>query len=525
MKSMSSSAMTNPSGSRAPVETIGEAATHRCREPTGTPEEAGRSVAAVAGRVIVIGGSIAGLAAGAALARRGWTVDVIERDVAPATEAGDEAFLEWDRPGVPQFRHAHAFAARARNLLLEHLPEAVDRLVADGIEEWNLFKMLAPPEMWTDDDDAFTGLWSRRPPFELALRRLGEQQPGMALHCPAAAAGLLYDEPRDGRPVVAGVRLQDDTELRGDVVLDCGGRRTPVPGWLRADHGVEVPADELDCDSIYFTRYYRQSPESMLSQLMLIGVGGGVDQLGWLGFPGDHRTFAIGLMAPPGCTELRVLRHEWAFDAVAASIPVLAPWVDPANATPLTEPTLMAGHANVRRHPVVDGEPLALGVLLVGDSLCTTNPQYGWGASLALTYAFAAVDAVLAHHDDPRAMALAYDEVVAAEADDAYHESAANDRSRLYRQRGEAVPDWDAEAMARVELLFGVMAGSLKDPVLGRAALRRGGLLDRPGATLDDPEVVEHAQRTLAILAAKAPRRIGPDHEELLAILAAARPD
>jgi hypothetical protein len=191
---------------------------------------------------------------------------------------------------------------------------------------------------------------------------------------------------------------------------------------------------------------------------------------------------------------------------------------------------VMAGHTNVRRHPLVDGEPLALGLLCVGDALCTTNPQYGWGASLALTYAFAAVDAVVAHHDDLRAhhdlrgMALAYDGLVAAEADDVYTESAAQDRSRLYRQRAEDVPEWDRPAMERQELLFGVLAGATKDPVLGRAALRRQGLLDRPGATLDDPDVVEHARHTLEILAAKAGRRIGPDHDELLAILDAARP-
>ena len=484
----------------------------------------GVTFVAVTGRAVVLGGSVAGLAAGAGLARRGWVVDVIERDVAPATDSGDEAFLEWHRPGVPQFRHAHSFASRARNLLLAHLPEAVEWLVADGIEEWNLFKLLAPPELWTAEDDAFTGLWSRRPAFELALRRLAEREPGVTLHCPAAAAGLLYDDAAGTTPVVAGVRLEDGTELRGDVVLDCGGRRTPVPGWLLADQGVDVPSEEQDCDIIYYTRYYRQRPESQLSQLMLIGVGGGVDQLGWLGFPGDHGTFGVGLMAPPRCTELRVLRHDWAFDAVAASIPVLAPWVDAANAIPLSDPKLMAGHSNVRRHPVVDGEPLALGILAVGDALCTTNPQYGWGASLALTYAFAAVDAVVAHEHDLRAMALAYDEAVTAEADAAYEESAATDRMRLYRQRGEEVPAWDRDAMARQELQFAVMAGSTKDPVLGRAALRRIGLLDRPGATLDDPEVVAHARHTLTILAAKAGRRIGPDHEELLALLDAARP-
>ena len=40
---------------------------------------------------------------------------------------------------------------------------------------------------------------------------------------------------------------------------------------------------------------------------------------------------------------------------------------------------------------------------------------------------------------------------------------------------------------------------------------------------LDDPEVVEHARNTQRILASKATRKIGPDDDELAAILAGAR--
>ena len=46
----------------------------------------------------------------------------------------------------------------------------LDRLRDDGIEEINFFKMLAPAELHRPEDDEFTGLLSRRPAFELALR-------------------------------------------------------------------------------------------------------------------------------------------------------------------------------------------------------------------------------------------------------------------------------------------------------------------------------------------------------------------
>ena len=251
----------------------------------------------------------------------------------------------------------------------------VDRLLANGIAELNFFKELAPRQLWEDSDDAFTGLWSRRPGFELALRRVAEAEPGVTLCCPASAAGLLYDGSASRVPEVAGVRLEDGAELVGDVVLDCGGRRTPVVRWLAADHGVELPEDVQDCKAAYYTRHYRQAPSSELSQLWLVGAAVPLERLTAVPFTGDNGAFGIGLFADPDDKELRVLRHDWAFEAVVESIPSLAPWIAPDNAEPINSTSSMTGHQNVRRHFVVDGAPLVHGLLPVGDSLCTTNPQ------------------------------------------------------------------------------------------------------------------------------------------------------
>ena len=191
-------------------------------------------------------------------------------------------------------------AARARTLLLEHIPEVVDRLLADGIPELNFFKELAPPELWEDGDDAFTGLWSRRPGFELAIRRVAEAEPGVNLCCPASAAGLLYDGSAGDPPHVVGVRLDDGTELTGDVVLDCGGRRTPVLGWLASDHDVHVPEDVQDCKAAYYTRHYRQSPSSEMSQLWLVGAAVPLERLTARALLGRQRRLRHRAVRGPG---------------------------------------------------------------------------------------------------------------------------------------------------------------------------------------------------------------------------------
>lgn len=476
------------------------------------------------GHCVVIGGSIAGLSAGVGLARRGWSVTIIERDPTSPVDAGDEAFTEWQRPGVPQWQQGHTFAARARNLLLSHIPEVLDRLTADGIETFNVFQAMAPPDLWTDEDDAFGMLWTRRPGFELALRRTAEAEPGVTLRSPATVSALLHDGTGHGIPRIRGVRLERGEQIAADLVLDCSGRRTPVPAWLRDELGVSMPVETQPCDLVYYSRYLRLAPTSELSQVALLGLGGELDGVGFGSFAGDHDTIGLVFSALPDDTEARVLRHAWAWDALAAAIPAMAPWVATETATPLHDPSLITSFHNLRRHFVVGGEPVVSGLIPVGDALSTTNPQYGWGASMALTGAFAAVDAATAA-SSPAEVLLAYEETIGDEIDAVYRESAAADRWRIYRWRGDEVPGWDRDAMERQSLLAeGVIAGAAHDPVLGRALLRRVNLLDPPEATLDDPDVRASAERSRAIVAAKPPRRIGPSREERRLLFADANP-
>src|SRR3989442_8068114 len=82
---------------------------------------------------VVLGGGLAGLAAARLLRRHFPRVVVLERDRRPETASPEDAFASWERRGVPQFRHPHAFLARLRVVLLAHLPVPLHPLRAAGV--------------------------------------------------------------------------------------------------------------------------------------------------------------------------------------------------------------------------------------------------------------------------------------------------------------------------------------------------------------------------------------------------------
>src|SRR5512144_932472 len=84
---------------------------------------------------IVIGASIAGLAAALALGRRGYTITCIERDATPLPRDHLDAFAQWDRRGAAQTRHSHVLLAPLVKLIKAHAPDFYDRLLAAGAEE------------------------------------------------------------------------------------------------------------------------------------------------------------------------------------------------------------------------------------------------------------------------------------------------------------------------------------------------------------------------------------------------------
>ena len=216
-------------------------------------------------------------------------------------------------------------------------------------------------------------------------------------------------------PLVRGVRLADGSELEADALVDASGRRSNVPGWWQATIGwwqatigAHAPWEEsTPIGVVYYGRHFAVrtgAPEALVA-----APGPARVNLGYLRCtlrPTDNRTFIVSFTAPAWHRDLRFLHHERAFMAAARSMPAIAPWVDPARASPLGRVEAMGQLRNTWRRFVVNGAPVALGLHVVGDAVCHTNPSHAKGASLAFAHAMAVADALDAVPHDPMRRAL-----------------------------------------------------------------------------------------------------------------------
>ncbi|MFJ6217091.1 NAD(P)/FAD-dependent oxidoreductase [Streptomyces sp. NPDC092296] len=331
-------------------------------------------------RVAVVGGGIGGLAAALFLGRRGHTVTVWERDGRrPGTDL-DQDFFAWRRPGVPQAIQPHGLLAPVRRILRAEAPDVYEAMLRLGARERHEFEWFAErPPARPGDEDLVT-VQTRRIVLEAALHDAVRREPSVEVLLGEAVTGLLVDQ-HGNIPQVTGVRSAAGAHP-ADLVLDAGGRRSPVTGWLAEAGCRSAVVENHHIGIAYFCRWYRlradgpRPPGRVRTGSMSAFAVGGV-------FPSDNGTFAVALTVSTTDPTRGALRDPAVFEAAARCFPAAAAWLA-LDHGPISDVHAMAGLDNRWTALVDDTGPVVNGLVGVGDSVTHTNPTLGQGTALAL---------------------------------------------------------------------------------------------------------------------------------------------
>ena len=346
---------------------------------------------------VVIGGSVAGLMAAQVLSRHFAAVTVLDRD-----ELADEHPPNGTLPrkGVPQGQHVHVLLSSGLQALAQCFPGFLAEMQQDGVDKvaWSEEMRWFQHGSWKTRRPCGLDFYPQgRPALEARIRARVRQSPVISLMGGCRVQGLLWGGGKAQLPEVRGVRFEsggEAHELLADLVVDAGGRGSGLLGWLAAEGCAPPPKESLAIDLVYVSRVYRQPAAASSPPRDWKGLA--VHPLpdsprGGILLPLDDRRWIVTLFgyagAHPGSTPEDFL-------AFTRSLPVPDLHAALQDAEPLSAPVRYAYPQQVwQRFDQVKHFPA--GLLPLGDVVCSVDPVFGQGMTLACQQALA-LDRLLA---------------------------------------------------------------------------------------------------------------------------------
>ena len=327
---------------------------------------------------IVIGGSIAGLLASRILTNHFENVTIIERDRYPQEP-------EY-RSGVPQSHHVHSLLTRGHRILEQLFPGLTDSLLEKGalpidwIEDFAWLMSVA--DVWTPRfPSGITTCLCSRNLLEFTIRKHLNKFSQVKFLENASVTELFTNS---NNTAVEGVKVKvaqkGQIKLSAQLVVDASGRNSQAPKWLEA-LGYEMPQEtRINCFLGYASRLYQCSQlETVDWKLLYVMPSAPDNPRGGMIFPIENDRWMVTLIGigknyPPteesGFLDFaRSLRNDVVYQTITKAQPISSIY------SYRNTENRLRHYEKLKRIPE--------NFLILGDAVCSLNPIYAQGMTLA----------------------------------------------------------------------------------------------------------------------------------------------